>query len=178
MSGMHDAAQPTGTISCSTCNGYGRVNDGSGARSPYGPKCPKCWGSGVVAAQPVPAVPQRVVAYEFLHPNGHAIVDYSEHTHVGHLTADKGYVAHPLVYAGGRWIAVTDRLPTHNYSVLAWIIGGGLVCPGEPGMRDIVSYIEGKGWCQNVGDSDAVVTVSHWQDLPDAPVPPQPAAGS
>jgi hypothetical protein len=39
------------------------------------------------------------VAYEFLHPNGHAIVDYSEHTHVGHLTAEKGYAKLPLVYA-------------------------------------------------------------------------------
>lgn len=41
----------------------------------------------------------KPVAYEFLHPNGHAIVDYSEHTHVGNLTADKGYTARPLMYA-------------------------------------------------------------------------------
>lgn len=47
--------------------------------------------------EPVYAAP-RVVAYEFLHPNGHAIVDYSEHTHVGHLSAQKGYAARPLVY--------------------------------------------------------------------------------
>jgi hypothetical protein len=52
---------------------------------------------GTVAAQP--AVDTPVIAYEFLHPNGHAIVDYTEHTHVGHLTAEKGYVAKPLVYA-------------------------------------------------------------------------------
>ena len=37
-----------GTAQCPACNGYGRVNDGSGARSPYGPKCPKCGGSGRV----------------------------------------------------------------------------------------------------------------------------------
>lgn len=38
------------TAQCPDCNGYGRVNDGSGARSPYGPKCPKCGGSGQVPA--------------------------------------------------------------------------------------------------------------------------------
>lgn len=37
------------SINCPACNGYGRVNDGSGARSPYGPKCPTCGGSGRVA---------------------------------------------------------------------------------------------------------------------------------
>jgi hypothetical protein len=42
------------------------------------------------------------VAYEFLHSNGHAIVDYSEHTHVGPLTADKGYRKLPLIYAEPR----------------------------------------------------------------------------
>ena len=42
---------------------------------------------------------QRPVAYEFYNPaTGHAIVDYSEHTHVGHLSADKGYIANPLVH--------------------------------------------------------------------------------
>jgi hypothetical protein len=41
---------------------------------------------------------QDPVAYEFLHANGHAIVDYSEHTHVGHLSADQGYKKRPLIY--------------------------------------------------------------------------------
>jgi hypothetical protein len=40
------------TAQCPDCNGYGRVNDGSGARSPYSPKCPKCGGSGRVPAGP------------------------------------------------------------------------------------------------------------------------------
>lgn len=40
----------------------------------------------------------KIIAYEFLHPNGHAIVDYSERTHVGDLTAEKGYKKLPLVY--------------------------------------------------------------------------------
>jgi hypothetical protein len=45
--------------------------------------------------------PERnIVAYEFYNPTtGHAIVGYDEHTHVGHLTAEKGYVKRALVYA-------------------------------------------------------------------------------
>ena len=40
-----------------------------------------------------------VIAAEFWHrENGHAIVDYSEHTHVGHLTEEKGYERRPLVH--------------------------------------------------------------------------------
>ncbi len=49
------------TTQCPACNGYGRVNDGSGARSPYGPKCPKCGGSGSVPATGVPP-PDEVIA--------------------------------------------------------------------------------------------------------------------
>jgi hypothetical protein len=37
-------------------------------------------------------------AYEFYNPaTGHAIVDYSEHTYVGQLSREKGYVPLPLV---------------------------------------------------------------------------------
>lgn len=44
-----------------------------------------------------------VVAFEFYNrATGHAIVDYSVNTHVGNLTADKGYEARPLVYAAPR----------------------------------------------------------------------------
>jgi hypothetical protein len=40
------------------------------------------------------------VAYEFFNPaSGHAIVDYTRWTHVGHLTEEAGYEARPLVYA-------------------------------------------------------------------------------
>ena len=47
---------------------------------------------GVAGAGPV-------IAAEFWHrTNGHAIVDYSEHTHVGHLTDEKGYERRPLVH--------------------------------------------------------------------------------
>jgi hypothetical protein len=41
----------------------------------------------------------KPVAYEFKHPNGHAIVDYGSDTHLGPLPEEKGYVAHPLIYA-------------------------------------------------------------------------------
>lgn len=61
-----------------------------------------------VEAEPVNLPkPQGVIAYEFLHANGHAIVDYSEHTHIGHLSAEKGYEARPLVLASERdqWAA-------------------------------------------------------------------------
>ena len=38
------------------------------------------------------------VAFEFYNPDsGHAIVDYIEHTHVGHLSREAGYVPLPLV---------------------------------------------------------------------------------
>jgi hypothetical protein len=38
------------------------------------------------------------VAFEFYNPaTGHAIVDYSEHTHLGHLSRELGYIARPLV---------------------------------------------------------------------------------
>lgn len=47
---------------------------------------------GVAGAGPV-------VAAEFWNPmNGHAIVDYGEHTHVGHLSEEKGYERRPLVH--------------------------------------------------------------------------------
>ena len=52
---------------------------------------------GVGKVEQPPVVEQVPIAYEFYNPaTGHAIVDYSEHTHVGHLSADKGYVAKPL----------------------------------------------------------------------------------
>jgi hypothetical protein len=42
------------------------------------------------------------VAYEFYNPaTGHAVVDYTRWTHVGHLREEDGYIARPLVYAAG-----------------------------------------------------------------------------
>lgn len=68
------------------------------------------------------------------------------------------------------WISVDERLPTHIYSVLAYVVAGGFAAYGEP-MKDIVCYNPKSGeWLQNVGDiGDEVVTVTHWMDLPDDP---------
>lgn len=73
------------------------------------------------------------------------------------------------------WIDVHDRLPTHLYSVLGVVVDGPLVVAGDPEdrLRDVVSYSPERGcWLQFTGaedGSDAVVTVSHWQDLPELP---------
>jgi hypothetical protein len=75
----------------------------------------------------------------------------------------------------GAWISVKDRLPTHPYSVLGWVIDGPLTLNGTNPMRDIVSYFpETNEWKQNVGVDDAVVRVSHWLDIPDAPTEGKP----
>lgn len=46
------AASAMTSTQCPDCRGYGRESDGSGARSPYGPKCQKCGGTGRVSASP------------------------------------------------------------------------------------------------------------------------------
>ena len=76
----------------------------------------------------------------------------------------------PVVSVPPAWIDVNDRLPTHIYSVLAYVVDGGFAAHGEP-MKDIVAYNPQTGeWLQNVGDAgDEVVTVTHWMDLPYEP---------
>lgn len=77
-----------------------------------------------------------------------------------------------------QWIAVTERLPTQPYSVLAWVTKGGLVLPDEPGMRGIVSYFPDRGvWVQSIGQEDAVVQVSHWSELLAPPAFHSPPSG-
>ncbi|MCR8922689.1 DUF551 domain-containing protein [Dasania sp. GY-MA-18] len=68
------------------------------------------------------------------------------------------------------WVSVNDRLPTHIYSVLAYVVDGGFAKYGEP-MKDIVVYNPNTcEWLQNIGDAgDEVVTVTHWMDLPQDP---------
>ncbi len=66
-----------------------------------------------------------------------------------------------------QWVRVEDRLPTHNYSVLAWIVGGSLHHGQD--YFDVASYIPNKGgWRTSVGEDDITVQVSHWRDI-DAP---------
>ena len=80
----------------------------------------------------------------------------------------------------GGWVSVGERLPTHNYSVLARVIKGGLVIDDEQ-MTDICSYEPSRGWLQFVGhdnekgdnDYDRIVEVSHWQPLPAPPCAPK-----
>lgn len=66
------------------------------------------------------------------------------------------------------WISVADKLPTHFHSVLGFVTGGPLVI--DDPMIDCVSYDpERNEWHQSIGTEDAIVTVSHWMFLPNAP---------
>ena len=73
--------------------------------------------------------------------------------------------------AAGEWISVKDRLPTHNYSVLGVVVDGPFVVDdgSDDRMRDVVSYEPSRGWLQHDGSDSVVVTVTHWQDLPELP---------
>lgn len=82
------------------------------------------------------------------------------------------------------WIAVTDRLPTHQYGVLAVItdwptdfatarmlrsIGFDRALP-DAAFIDCASYIESAGgWRYHIGGDDHPVRVTHWRDKPDLP---------
>jgi hypothetical protein len=69
------------------------------------------------------------------------------------------------------WTRVNDRLPTHIYSVLGFVVDGGLAKFGGS-MQDIVVFNPENGeWLQNIGSSDVSVAVSHWMDLPRDPAP-------
>ena len=73
--------------------------------------------------------------------------------------------------AVGEWISVKDRLPTHNYSVIGVVVDGPFVVDdgSDDRMRDVVSYEPSRGWLQHDGNDSVVVTVTHWQDLPELP---------
>lgn len=86
-----------------------------------------------VAASGVP------IAYEFLHPNGHAIVDYSEQTHIGHLSAEKGYVKHPLVNIGKK----DSPLSLLTFCVL--VLQNGFTVTGESACASPENYDENIG---------------------------------
>jgi hypothetical protein len=67
---------------------------------------------------------QNVVAYEFLNEKtGHAIVDYTENTHVGQLTAGNGYTARPLVYADEAMVVSLLALDAKAVEALMTAIG-------------------------------------------------------
>ena len=68
-----------------------------------------------------------------------------------------------------RWIPVAERLPTHIYSVLIWIVGPPDATRDEP-FREVGIYNaqRGKWQCCLTGDEDTDVEVTHWMDLPEA----------
>ncbi len=66
------------------------------------------------------------------------------------------------------WIAASERVPTHIYSVLVWVVGGSLH-HGED-YADIGIYNSARDkWQTNNGDDDIDVEVSHWCDVPLSP---------
>ena len=65
------------------------------------------------------------VAFEFWHSNGHAIVDYSENTHVGHLSGEKGYAKTPL------FDRVKTPAPLHLLTFCVLVLRNGFTVTGE-----------------------------------------------
>jgi hypothetical protein len=65
------------------------------------------------------------------------------------------------------WVACSERLPTHEYSVLLFVTDCATqVAP----FREIGIYNTKTGRFQiNGGDDDIEVEVSHWADLPEPP---------
>lgn len=83
---------------------------------------------GVAGAGPV-------IAAEFWHrTNGHAIVDYSEQTHVGHLSEEKGYDRRPLVHRPES----TGPLAMLTYCVL--VLKNGHIVSGEAYCADPAKF--------------------------------------
>jgi hypothetical protein len=63
-----------------------------------------------------------------------------------------------------KWISVSEKVPTHNYTVVIWVTGGPLHF-GEDYL-DVGAYIDGQ-WksatkCLDGTVDDEVVQVSHW----------------
>jgi hypothetical protein len=65
------------------------------------------------------------------------------------------------------WIATSERLPTHEYSVLLFVTECAVAIPP---FREIGIYNTKTGRFQiNNGDDDVEVWASHWADLPEPP---------
>jgi hypothetical protein len=70
------------------------------------------------------------------------------------------------------WISITDRLPTHIYSVLGWIIGPIDIVVGKPFANPVIwNARRGKWQCGGYDFDDIDVEVTHWQPLPLGPKP-------
>jgi hypothetical protein len=79
-----------------------------------------------------------------------------------HAHNDSSYVPQQAA-----WVACSERLPTHEYSVLLFVTDCATqVAP----FREIGIYNTKTGRFQiNGGDDDIEVEVSHWADLPEPP---------
>jgi hypothetical protein len=79
----------------------------------------------------------------------------------------KGLDAQEYVPQQAAWVACSERLPTHEYSVLLFVTDCATqVAP----FREIGIYNTKTGRFQiNGGDDDIEVEVSHWADLPEPP---------
>jgi hypothetical protein len=92
-------------------------------------------------------------------------------THLNKSEHDNSKSAQERVVRVTEWTRVNDKLPTHIYSVLGFVVDGGLAKFGGS-MQDIVVFSPASGeWLQNIGSRDVPVTVSHWMDLPRDPAP-------
>lgn len=67
------------------------------------------------------------------------------------------------------WIKVPEKLPKPWHTVLAHIVEGGLVVPGDQDSMIDAIYWSGNYWLQAVGEEDMPVIVTHWMPLPEAP---------
>lgn len=73
-----------------------------------------------------------IIAAEFYSPGtGHAIVDYTEHTHVGHLSAEKGYERLPLVHRP------EPSGPLSGVMHCTMVLKNGHVVTGEALLQDL-----------------------------------------
>jgi hypothetical protein len=70
------------------------------------------------------------------------------------------------------WISIEDRLPTHIYSVLGWIVAPGDIVVGKPFANPVIwNARRGKWQCGGYDFDDIDVEVTHWQRLPLGPKP-------
>lgn len=72
------------------------------------------------------------------------------------------------VYRQSRWIPVAERLPTHCYDVVVWVVDGSRI-----GMLDVGIYVPDKNrWqsgrrMEDGSIDDTVVEVTHWMEADD-----------
>ena len=87
----------------------------------------------------------NAVAYEFFNEKtGHAIVDYTENTYAGQLTARNGYTARPLVYADEA--KVVSLLALDAKAVEAFMAAIGAKAATQP--TEVEKLMDAAGLCR------------------------------